>query len=63
MSEAQAVLLQYVFAYATVWGIGGSLSSSCWDAWDKVARGVFQGSANHPAGAGTVFDYYVDTFG
>lgn len=62
-SEAQTVLLQYVFAYAAVWGIGGCLASSSWDAFDKVARGVFDGSANYPGGAGTVFDYYVDVRG
>jgi hypothetical protein len=63
VNEAQTVLLQYVFAYAAVWGIGGCLASSCWDAWDKVARGVFEGCANYPSGAGTVFDYFVDTRG
>jgi hypothetical protein len=63
VSEAQAVLLQYVFAYTAVWGIGGCLLSSSWDAFDKVVRGVFDGCANYPGGAGTVFDYHVDTRG
>lgn len=63
VSEAQAVLLQYTFAYAAVWGIGGCLASSSWDAWDKAVRGVFDGCANYPAGAGSVFDFYVDTSG
>lgn len=57
--EAQLVMLQYAFAYATVWGIGGCLDSNSWDAWDKAIRGVFDGLANYPSGAGNVFDYYV----
>lgn len=63
VSEAQAVLLQYTFAYAAVWGIGGCLASSCWDAWDKSVRGVFAGAANYPSGAGSVFDFFVDASG
>lgn len=63
ISEAQAVTLQYVFAYASVWGIGGCLAASCWDAWDKTVRAVFDGCANYPAGAGNVFDYFVDIKG
>jgi dynein heavy chain len=63
VSEPQVVLLQYVFAHAAVWGIGGCLAQSCWDAWDKVARGVFEGFANYPSGAGNVFDYFVDMRG
>ena len=63
VSDAQAVTLQYTFAYAAVWGIGGCLAASCWDAWDKVVRSTFDGSANYPAGAGSVFDYFVDMSG
>ena len=52
--------LQYLFAFSTVWGLGGALDSVCWDAWDQAVRALFEGTANFPAGAGTVFDYYVD---
>lgn len=61
--EQQQVVLQYLCAHAAVWGIGGCLAASCWDAFDKVARGLFDGCANYPAGAGSVFDFLVDTSG
>lgn len=61
LSEPQQVLLQYLFSYAAVWGIGGCLSSNCWDGWDKFVRGLFEGHANFPSGAGSVFDFFVDT--
>jgi dynein heavy chain len=60
LQEHQQVLLQYLFAYAAVWGIGGCLASSCWDAWDKAVRAQFDGVANYPAGSGSVFDFYLD---
>lgn len=60
LQEHQKVLLQYFFAYAAVWGIGGCLNSSSWDKWDKVVRDTFGGTANYPGGSGTVFDFYLD---
>lgn len=60
LGEPQQVLLQYLFAYCAVWGIGGCLASSCWDEWDKVVRAQFDGCANYPAGSGSVFDFYLD---
>lgn len=63
LDEAQQVSLQYLFAAAAVWGIGGCLAAGCWDAWDAHVRGLFDGTANYPAGAGSVFDVFVDTTG
>ena len=52
--------LQYVFAFSAVWGIGGNMSSACWDKWDPFVRELFEGTANFPGGSGTVFDYFLD---
>ncbi|WIA37814.1 hypothetical protein OEZ86_014676 [Tetradesmus obliquus] len=60
LHERQQVLLQYLFAYAAVWGIGGCLASSCWDGWDKAVRAQFDGCANYPTGSRSVFDFYLD---
>ncbi|KAF8058456.1 DNAH6 [Scenedesmus sp. PABB004] len=60
LDERQRVLLQYVFAHAAVWGVGGGLAAGCWDGWDGAVRAAFDGIANFPAGAGSVFDYCLD---
>jgi hypothetical protein len=61
LTSGNKVLLQYLFAFAAVWGLGGALDSSSWPGWDKAVRSVFDGTANFPQGAGTVMDYYVET--
>jgi hypothetical protein len=58
--DAQRVALSYMTAHALVWGIGGALDPVCWDGFDQAARGLLDGTANYPAGAGTVFDYDLD---
>jgi hypothetical protein len=47
-------------AYAVVWGLGGNLDAASRDSFDQAARKLLNGSANYPAGAGTVFDYRLD---
>jgi dynein heavy chain, axonemal len=54
---AAKTALEYMFAFAFVWGLGGALDATCREAWDKVVRGLFNGSANFPGGAGTVYDF------
>lgn len=61
LTSGNKVLLQYLFAFAAVWGLGGALDSTSWPGWDKAVRSVFDGTANFPQGAGTVMDYYVET--
>ena len=58
--EACKLALQNIFAFSAVWGLGGNLSSSCWDRWDAYVRDLFDSVANFPGGSGTVFDYYLD---
>eukprot|EP00198_Chlamydomonas_reinhardtii_P006936 XP_001696272.1 dynein heavy chain 3 [Chlamydomonas reinhardtii] len=59
-SETTQVALNYIFAFAAVWGVGGSLSPACWEAFDGAAKDLFEGTANYPGGSGTVFDYHLD---
>ena len=51
------VATEYMFAFAFVWGLGGALDGGARSGWDKVARELFNGVANFPASAGTVFDF------
>ena len=54
---AARVAVEYMFAFAFVWGLGGALDASCHEAWDKHVRQLFNGAANFPGGAGSVFDF------
>ncbi|EFJ52773.1 dynein heavy chain 3 [Volvox carteri f. nagariensis] len=60
VSEQTQVALNYIFAFAAVWGVGGALDPSCWEEFDSVAKELFEGYANFPGGSGTVFDYHLD---
>lgn len=60
LPDAARVALQYMFAFSLVWGGGGGLDAARWDGFDKAARALLDGTANYPAGAGTVFDYRLD---
>lgn len=57
---AEKTALSYVFAYSFVWGLGGNLSGSSRDAWDKFVRELFYGVANFPPGSGSVYDSCCD---
>ena len=56
-SPAARVAAEYMFAFAYVWGLGGALDALGRAGWDKVVRGLFNGSANFPGGASTVYDF------
>jgi dynein heavy chain, axonemal len=57
---ADKVALGYIFAFAYVWGLGGSLNGPGRDGWDAMVRELFAGVANFPAGSGTVYDFCCD---
>jgi hypothetical protein len=40
--------------------MGGCLEAGSRDKWDKIMRASFDGVANFPGGASTVFDYHLD---
>ncbi len=54
------VSLNYLFAFAAVWGVGGSLDSAQWEAFDGAAKDLLDGWVNYPGGSGTVFDFHLD---
>jgi len=60
VDDSTKYAIQYAFAFAAVWGIGGNMNSGSWDKWDPFVRDLFEGTANYPGGSGTVFDYYQD---
>jgi dynein heavy chain, axonemal len=59
--SAERTALVRIVAFAFVWGLGGALAVECWPSWDRYVRRCFDGSANFPTGAGTVFDYCCNT--
>ena len=52
--------LRNAFGFAFVWGIGGDVDSSHWDAFDTFAREQLEGDVMWPP-RGIVHDYFVDT--
>ena len=51
------VAVSCIFAFSFTWGLGGALDDAGRDGWDKLVRSLFDGVANFPAGAGSVYDY------
>jgi hypothetical protein len=45
------VVLNYLFAFAAVWGVGGRLEPCAWEAFDGAAKDILEGTANFPGGA------------
>ena len=60
LDENKRYMLQYIFAYSCIWGIGGNIESQSRDKFDIFARELFEGTANFPGGSGSVFDYRLD---
>lgn len=54
---AERAAVSCMFAFAFVWGLGGGLRGDCRAAWDSEVRRRFDGTANFPERAGTVYEY------
>ena len=56
--EEKRKLLNNIFAWCFIWGMGGSLDERSKDRFDDVVRDCFKGVQIPPGGS--VYDYYFD---